>query len=435
MKRTKGSKAGSNLFSVLGAEELAWGDAGAAPLPARPGPRRSAGPRDRHARAEEALLRRSSRTWTTRPAQVGRLRPHRAGRRQRRRRHPHELPQGRQALGPQRPQVLTSRTARARRGRSSSRRSIPSLGRAGHRAFVVEKGTPGFSVGKIEEKMGLRANETAELVLEDCRVPEENLLGGEEKYVIEGRLHDRDEDLRQHAPAGRARWRRHRPRRVRVRARLREGELRALAADPALRGDRRAPRARRPRPRGRAHRSPGARRGWPTAACRTRRKPACAKAVAGQAAIRACIEAIEICGAHGSIATDHALLEKWFRDIKVYDIFEGTGQIQRIVISSAPDEPQVVLSHGVIQLRSTSTKTFSGVINGGGGRTVVRCASLFLRPLPRCISSSMADSGRARPQRKRRPKEALPQNARYRMSSRKQVDELFTGPTYIDAFS
>jgi acyl-CoA dehydrogenase len=59
----------------------------------------------------------------------------------------------------------------------------PALGRAGHRAFVVEKGTPGFAVGRIEEKMGLRASETAELVLEDCRVPEANLLGGEEKYV------------------------------------------------------------------------------------------------------------------------------------------------------------------------------------------------------------------------------------------------------------
>ena len=57
------------------------------------------------------------------------------------------------------------------------------------------------------------------------------------------------------------------------------------------------------------------------------------KALAGQAAIRACIESIEICGAHGSLATEHALLEKWFRDIKVYDIFEGTGNIQRVVIS------------------------------------------------------------------------------------------------------
>src|SRR5262249_51523882 len=59
----------------------------------------------------------------------------------------------------------------------------PSLGRAAHRAFVVEKGTPGFSVGKIEDKMGLRASETAELVFDDCRVHEDNLLGGEESYV------------------------------------------------------------------------------------------------------------------------------------------------------------------------------------------------------------------------------------------------------------
>ena len=58
-----------------------------------------------------------------------------------------------------------------------------------------------------------------------------------------------------------------------------------------------------------------------------------AKALAGKSAIQACIEAIEICGAHGSLASEHQLLEKWFRDIKVYDIFEGTGQIQRIVIS------------------------------------------------------------------------------------------------------
>src|SRR5699024_3962295 len=40
----------------------------------------------------------------------------------------------------------------------------PSLGRAGHRAFVVEKGTPGFTTSRVEEKMGLRANETAELL-------------------------------------------------------------------------------------------------------------------------------------------------------------------------------------------------------------------------------------------------------------------------------
>jgi alkylation response protein AidB-like acyl-CoA dehydrogenase len=46
-------------------------------------------------------------------------------------------------------------------------------------AFVVEKGIPGFSVGKEEEKMGLKASDTVELVFEDCRVPVENLLGSE----------------------------------------------------------------------------------------------------------------------------------------------------------------------------------------------------------------------------------------------------------------
>jgi butyryl-CoA dehydrogenase len=46
-------------------------------------------------------------------------------------------------------------------------------------AFVVEKGMPGFHVGKEEEKMGLRASDTVELIFEDCRVPRENLLGEE----------------------------------------------------------------------------------------------------------------------------------------------------------------------------------------------------------------------------------------------------------------
>lgn len=46
-------------------------------------------------------------------------------------------------------------------------------------AFVVERGTPGFSVGKVEEKMGLRSSDTVELLFEDCRVPAENLLGNE----------------------------------------------------------------------------------------------------------------------------------------------------------------------------------------------------------------------------------------------------------------
>ena len=62
--------------------------------------------------------------------------------------------------------VVTAYTSREKKHRGIS-------------AFVVEKGTPGFYVGKEEEKMGLLASDTVELIFEDCRVPKENLLGRE----------------------------------------------------------------------------------------------------------------------------------------------------------------------------------------------------------------------------------------------------------------
>jgi len=208
----------------------------------------------------------------------------------------------------------------------------PSLGRAGHRAFVVEKGTPGFSVGKIEDKMGLRASETAELLLEDCRVPADHLLGGEAHYQSkEGFLtamktfdHTRPMVAAMAIGIGRAAY---------------EYARDFVKANYLL---------SRPIPRyaaiverlARVHRGLEAARmlTWRAVYLADTGQPnameaSMAKAAAGQAAIRACIEAIEICGAHGSLQSEHALLEKWFRDIKVFDIFEGTGQIQRVVIS------------------------------------------------------------------------------------------------------
>ena len=54
-----------------------------------------------------------------------------------------------------------------------------SLRQRGVTGFIVEKGTPGFSVGKVEHKLGIRASSTAELIFEDCFVPEANRLGKE----------------------------------------------------------------------------------------------------------------------------------------------------------------------------------------------------------------------------------------------------------------
>ena len=59
----------------------------------------------------------------------------------------------------------------------------------GMTAFVVERGTPGFSGGRKENKLGMRASETAEMIFDNCRVPKENILGnvGEGFHpVVEG---------------------------------------------------------------------------------------------------------------------------------------------------------------------------------------------------------------------------------------------------------
>ena len=208
----------------------------------------------------------------------------------------------------------------------------PALGRAGHRAFVVEKGTPGFEVGKIEEKIGLRANETAELVLEDCRVPEENLLGGEDAYQTKEGFMTAMKTFDNTRPLvaamacgiGKAAYEYARDFVKENYVMSRPIPRYAAIAERLARVSRRLEAAR-----ALVYRATFmADRGLPNA-----KEASMSKAAAGQAAISACIEAIEICGAHGSLQTEHALLEKWFRDIKVYDIFEGTGNIQRVVIS------------------------------------------------------------------------------------------------------
>lgn len=205
-----------------------------------------------------------------------------------------------------------------------------SLGRAGHRIFAVEKGTPGFRVGKIEEKMGLRASETAELVLEDCELPEDCLLGGEERYQgKEGFLgamqtfnssrpmvaalalgigraaYERCRDfIRENYLLGRpiARYRAITDRLARMAQRLDAARL--LTWHAAYLADANQPNAK---------------------------EASMCKAYAAEAALDATEGAIQLCGAAGLVSD--AFLELWYRNIKVFDIFEGTGQIQRIIIS------------------------------------------------------------------------------------------------------
>ena len=329
-EKRRGHPGGSNLFSVLASEELAWGDGGL--LLCLPGPGLG-GPPVSGSGTEEQKKRffgifKDLDSGPLKWGAYGLTEPNAGS----------DVSGIRTSCRKDgRHWVLNGRKCYITNGARASWTVIfatidPALGRAGHRAFVVEKGTPGFGVGRIEEKMGLRASETAELVLEDCRVPEENLLGGEEKYVSkEGfmtamKTFDNTRPLVAAMAIGIGRGAyeyacdfvkenyvlsRPIPRYAAIVERLaRVG--RGLEAARALTW----------------------RAAWMADSGLANAKEASmSKAMGGQAAIRACIEAIEICGAEGSIARDHQLLEKWFRDIKVYDIFEGTGAIQRIVIS------------------------------------------------------------------------------------------------------
>ena len=226
------------------------GRRGAALVRAGSRPRRSSGARERNAGAEGALPHDLPRHGQGAP--LGRVRAHRAGRRQRRRGHSHVVSQRRKRLGHQRPQVLHhQRRARVveRRLRDDRSRARP-LGssrvrrREGH-ARIFGRQDRRQDGPSRERDRGARIRRLPRARREPAR--------RRRKLRDQRRLHDRHEDLRQHTARRRGDGDRHRTRGVRIRTRLREGPLRDVAPHPAVRRDRRAPRARGSRPRSRAH--------------------------------------------------------------------------------------------------------------------------------------------------------------------------------------
>ena len=207
----------------------------------------------------------------------------------------------------------------------------PSLGRAGHRAFVVERGTPGFTCTRIAHKMGMRASETAELLFEDCFVPDENLLGGEAAYEqrssgptgfrVAMSTFDTTRPVVASMAVGIARAayeytldyvKKEYPRSGRsyqiacqqlaeMEADIHAGRL--LTWEAAWKGDIGQPNAK---------------------------EAAMCKAYAGKTALEVCAKCLELLGPLG---LDGHIVEKLYRDVKVYDIFEGTNQIQHLIIA------------------------------------------------------------------------------------------------------
>jgi acyl-CoA dehydrogenase len=201
----------------------------------------------------------------------------------------------------------------------------PALGREGHRAFVVERGTPGLCEFVIEKKMGLKAYESTSFSLRDCRVPEENLLGGEEHYARRAGFKGAMRSFNATRPMVAA---------MAVgmgRAALDEG-LRLARESGLLGAVRVRDRLERIRRRLRVARLLCWRAAWLADHGRANMVEASmAKAVAPQVALEASTFGMELLGEAGARG-DH-LIEKLFRDVKAMDIVEGTGQIQRIVMA------------------------------------------------------------------------------------------------------
>ncbi len=208
----------------------------------------------------------------------------------------------------------------------------PSLGRAAIKSFLVEKDTPGLSFVRVEDKLGIRASDTAQFVLEDCRVPAENLLGDPEirteiSFAGAMQTFDNTRPLVAAMALGVAR------------ASL--DRTRELFADAGVEVDHDRPAANQPNAAARllameadyeAARLLTMQAAWMADNSKPNSLQASyAKAKAGRACVDIALECVALCGSVGY--GEDELLEKWARDAKILDIFEGTQQIQLLIIA------------------------------------------------------------------------------------------------------
>ena len=218
----------------------------------------------------------------------------------------------------------------------------PELNSRGHAAFVVPPGTPGLSQGQKFKKHGIRASHTAEVVLDNVRVPGRCLLGGKEK--LDARLARAREGKSSKVQAAMATFEATRPavgaqavgiaraayefaldyakdRRQFGRAIIENQAIAFKLADMKTRLD--------------ASRLLVWRAAW----MGKNGKPfengegSMSKLFAGETAVWVTEQAIQIMGGYGYVRENP--VERWHRDSKIYTIFEGTSEIQRLVIARA----------------------------------------------------------------------------------------------------
>ncbi len=200
-------------------------------------------------------------------------------------------------------------------------------GKKGISAFVVDTATPGFVVARIEDKLGQRASDTAQIVFEDCRIPAGSLLGGEgEGYRIAlsnleaGRIGIAAQAVGMARSAFEAALAFARERIAFGKPISEHQAVNFKLADMATQLE-------------------AARQlVWHAAVLRDAGEPclkeaSMAKLFASEMAERVCSDAIQIHGGYGYV-TDFPV-ERIYRDVRVCQIYEGTSEIQRLVIGRA----------------------------------------------------------------------------------------------------
>ena len=206
------------------------------------------------------------------------------------------------------------------------------LGRAAIKSFVVPKGTPGMRVERLEHKLGIRASDTATIIFENCRVPKANLLGSAEV------------DPKQGFAGAMATFDNTRPLVASMAVGCAAAALdltRELLKDAGVEVDYDRPTYAQSAAAAKFLQLEsdleGARLLMLQAAWMAdNRQPnsleaSMAKAKAGRVGSDVTLSCVELCGAIGYSETE--LLEKWARDSKILDIFEGTQQIQQLVVA------------------------------------------------------------------------------------------------------
>lgn len=205
------------------------------------------------------------------------------------------------------------------------------LGRAAIKSFVVEKGTPGMNIDRLEHKLGIKASDTAAISFINCRVPATNLLGNAEIDVAKGfagvmETFDNTRPLVAAMAIGCAKASLERIKEIF------KDSLDANYATPYLQTSNIAAQIYRMEADWEAARLLMIKAAWMADnKIPNSREASISKAKAGRVANEITLKCVELASCVGY--NEDELLEKWARDSKILDIFEGTQQIQQLIIA------------------------------------------------------------------------------------------------------